>query len=356
MALATAVAGGSTAAHAQDEAATLKRQAAAKRVTFGVYMPADTIDGNQRDPLYLDLVGAQAGLIGGEHGTAPARVWRNPDKPDFWAFDAEMDFARKLGVPYFSWLFWNEYLPDWLKSLSNVEMRAFMDRHIETVLGRAKDRAAYWEPVNEPIWPDHGVPGGLRDGLFTQAMGERYIDWAFRRAKALAPSAKLILNEAHLERDDRYGRMQRPAFIALIDRLLDRGVPIDAVGLQGHILPYAGYTSAGVQEVVGHIAERGLSVVISEFDVDDRTFADDFATRDAKVAQAGKQFLDDVFAVKKPEVLISFGLSDRFSWLRFDDKMKTEHPNRTPRPLPFDDALKAKPLFAAIGASLQSLA
>jgi endo-1,4-beta-xylanase len=333
----------------------LKTVASERGVTFGVYMPAAVIDGDMKDERYLGLVAEHAGLVGGEHGPAVARVWSNPDKPDFWAFDAEMDFARKLGVPYLSWLFWNEYQPDWLKRASKAETADFMRRHVETLLFRAMDRAAYWEPVNEPIWPDHGVPGGLRDGPFTQAMGESYIDWAFAETKKLAPGARLILNEAHLERDDRYGRIQRPAFLALLDRLLDRGAPIDAVGLQGHIAPYAGYTSTGVQEVVGRIKEKGLAVVITEFDVDDRTFPTDAGKRDALVAAAGKRFLDDVFTVEKPEVLITFGLSDRFSWLRFDESAKAAQPGRTPRPLPFDEGYRPKPLEAALRASLDSL-
>lgn len=344
------------AAGADPASPALKDVSKQAGIAFGAFVPAAVIDGDMKDDAYLALVARQAAIVGGEHGTAPARVWSNPEKPDFWAFDAELNFAEKLKVPYYGWLFWNEYLPDWLKRASTSEVSDFMERHVQTILTRSKGRVRYWEPVNEPIWPDHGVPGGLRDGPYTQAMGERYIDWAFHKARDLAPDARLILNEAHLERDDRFGRIQRPAFLALLDRLLERGVPIDAVGLQGHIAPYTGYSSTGVQEVIGHIKEKGLGVVISEFDVDDRSFPDDPAARDQAVAKAGKQFLDDVFGIKKPEVLLCFGLSDRYSWLKFDAQMKQAQPNRTPRPLPFDDAFMPKPLEGVIRDALRKAA
>ena len=186
-------------------------------------------------------------------------------------------------------------------------------------------------------------------------MGEDYIPWAFKRVRAADPKARLVLTEAHLERADHYGQIQRPAFLALLDRLLDKGTPIDAVGLQGHVLPYAGYSSDGVQEVIGRIAERKLGVIISEFDVDDRTFPNDITERDRLVAEAGQKFLLDVFQIKKPEALISFGLCVKHSWIRALKAQMAFAPNRYPRPLPFDEMFNPKPLEASIRYSLQSL-
>jgi endo-1,4-beta-xylanase len=231
-----------------------------------------------------------------------------------------------------------------------------MANHVDNLMSRYSGVPKYWQVVNEAVWPEHKLPGGLRAGPYLSAMGEDYISWAFKRVRAADPKARLVLTEAHLERADAYGKAQRPAFLALLDRLLDKGTPIDAVALQGHVLPYAGYTSEGVKEVVGHIAERKLGVIISEFDVDDRTFPDDINERDRLVADAGQQLLTDVIQIKKPEAIISFGLSDRYSWIRALPAQKIFAPKRYPRPLPFDETFNPKPLEASIRHSLQTIA
>jgi endo-1,4-beta-xylanase len=334
--------------------ASIGKAAEQKNVLFGVYVP-DELLGRIRDQQYLNLVSEQAGLIAGEHGSSVTRIWRTRDKPDFREFDIELGFARQLGVPFFAWLFWNEHPPAWLKTESVENIRSFMARHLDAMMERYSGAPKYWQVVNESIWPEHKMPGGLRAGPYLSAMGEDYIPWAFKRVRAADPQARLILTEAHLERADHYGNMQRPAFLALLDRLLDKGTPIDAVALQGHILPYAGYSSDGVHEVIGRIAERKLGVVISEFDVDDRTFPDQVVERDRLVAEAGQRFLLDVFRIKKPELLISFGLSDKYSWIRALPAQQAFAPNRYPRPLPFDDTFKPKPLETSIRYCLQGL-
>ncbi len=341
-------------AEAHPASNSINNVAQQKGVLFGVYV-ADELIGQIRDQQYLNLVAQQAGLIAGEHGSSVTRIWRNPGKPDFREFDIELGFARQLAVPFYAWIFWNEHPPEWLKSESPDNVRSFMARHIDVLMSRYGGVPKYWQVVNEAIWPEHKMPGGLRAGPYLTAMGEDYISWAFKRVRAADPKARLILTEAHLERADHYGKMQRPAFLALLDRLLDKGTPIDAVALQGHVLPYAGYSSEGVQEVIGRIAERKLSVIISEFDVDDRTFPNDIIERDRLVAEAGQHFLLDVFKIKKPEVIISFGLSDKYSWIRALPAQKTFAPNRFPRPLPYDEMFNPKPLEASIRSSLRSL-
>jgi endo-1,4-beta-xylanase len=341
-------------AEAHPAANSISDLAQQKSVLFGVYVPSELL-GDMRDPRYLNLVGQQAGLIAGEHGSSVTRIWREPGKPDFREFDMELGLARQLEVPFFAWMFWNEHPPVWLKSESAEKIRSFMARHVDVMMARYSGVPKYWQVVNEAVWPEHKLPGGLRAGPYLRAMGEDYISWAFKRVRAADPKARLVLTEAHLERADHYGQMQRPAFLALLDRLLDKGTPIDAVALQGHVAPYAGYSSEGVQEVVGRIAERKLDVMITEFDVDDRTFPADIGERDRLVAAAGKRFLLDVFRTKKPETLISFGLSDKYSWIRALPAQKAFAPVRYPRPLPFDELFKPKPLDASIRESLRSL-
>jgi endo-1,4-beta-xylanase len=341
---AAALAGAALPAKAQ--ARSLRDAFADKGVLFGAFVSHELIGGYLRDPDYLKLVTAQAGLIAGEHGTSPYTLWKDPVTPDFTGLDRELFFAQSNQLPYYGWLLWNDWVPDWLQKSSPADTRKFMERHFEAIMKRDDGRARYWQVVNEPIWVENGVKNGMRDGPYSRAMpGDEYIKWAFKRAREMAPNARLVLSEAHLERADRVGRLQRPAFLALLDRLLDAGTPIDAVALQGHVLSYAadaGYASDGVRQVVEHIAKRKLGVIISEFDVDDRTFPTDIAARNRRVAEAAGKFLKDVFSAKKPELFVSFGLSDKFTWLKSIKAHQDLAAYRTPRPLPFDEAMRPK--------------
>jgi endo-1,4-beta-xylanase len=342
--VAAAMAGASTPAKAQ--AGRLRDAFAAKGVLFGAFVSHELIGGYLQDPDYLKLVSAQAGLIAGEHGTSPYTLWQDATTPNFTGLDRELFFAQSNQLPYYGWLLWNDWVPDWLQKSSPAETRKFMERHFEVIMKRDAGRARYWQVVNEPIWVENGLKNGMRDGPYSRAMpGDEYIKWAFKRAREMAPKARLVLSEAHLERADRYGRLQRPAFLALLDRLLDAGTPIDAVALQGHVLSYApdaGYASDGVREVVDHIAKRKLGVIISEFDVDDRTFPNDIPERDRRVAEAAGKFLRDVFSTKKPELFISFGMSDKFTWMKSIKAHQDVAAYRKPRPLPFDEAMRPK--------------
>ncbi len=68
-------------------------------------------------------------------------------------------------------------------------------------------------------------------------MGEGYILRAFKRLASVDRHAKLVLNEAFTEQNDDLGKAVRARMIPLIDRLLDQGAKLDAVGLQAHIRP-----------------------------------------------------------------------------------------------------------------------
>ena len=79
-------------------------------------------------------------------------------------------------------------------------------------------------------------PLTLREGPFLARLGVDYIANSFKRARSVDPAAKLVLNETHTERDDAFGLVFRNGLLALVDLLLDQGMPLDAVGLQGHIM------------------------------------------------------------------------------------------------------------------------
>jgi endo-1,4-beta-xylanase len=245
-------------------------------------------------------------------------------------------------------LVWNENAPDWLKRRSAGEIARIMDEHIDTVIGRYRGRLHSWDVVNEPFWPGHGHAGGYRGGPWYEAMGPDYVARAFRRAAAADPGVELVLNEAHCERDDEVGRGIRAGLLRLVDELLDQGVKLSAVGLQGHLQPDKPYDDRAFVDFLWQLAGRRLDLYISELDVDDRAYPADIAARDRLVGQRYGDFLGAVLQVPAVKAVICWQLADRYSWLRNLALEADPRAKRLPRPLPFDDALQPKPARAAL--------
>jgi endo-1,4-beta-xylanase len=245
-------------------------------------------------------------------------------------------------------LIWNENAPAWLKSRSLDDIARVFDQHIEAVASRYAGKVTIWDVVNEPFWPDHGKPGGYRDGPWLQALGKGYVAAAFRRVAAIDPKAKLALNEAHTEHGDRWAATIRPALLRQIDELLDAGVPLHAVGLQGHLDSRLPADDRRFADFLREIAKRKVEIHITELDVNDRQYPDPVAERDRLVAARCYGFLKEVLAVPEVKVVTSWQLSDRYSWYADPEIVRKLMGGRKARPLPFDERMRRKPAWSAI--------
>ncbi|MCA3598918.1 MAG: endo-1,4-beta-xylanase [Methylobacterium sp.] len=267
--------------------------------------------------------------------------------------DALLAFARENGMPFRAHtLFWNDYPPPWLKGKNAREIERIFELHLEIVATRYAGAVQSWDVVNEPLWPDSGMPGGFRRGPWYDAMGENYIFRAFERLAKIDTTAKLVLNEAFTEQDDRLGRNVRQHFLPLVDRMLDRGLKLDAIGLQAHLKPGLAFDIDAFLRFIEEIARRRLEIYLTEFDVDDQHYAHEIAIRDADVARFGENFLTPVLKNKAVKALITWHLSDRYTWYREPGVAAHRVRNFPARPLPFDEDMREKPLAAAIRRAL----
>jgi endo-1,4-beta-xylanase len=281
--------------------------------------------------------------------------WIRPQRKvwDFSRADRLFAFARANGLAMRGHtLVWNENAPDWLKGLSRRSIQYEFDRHIDKVAARYAGRLHSWDVVNEPFWPGHGKKGGYRTGPWFEAMGAGYVARAFRRAAAADPAARLVLNEAHTERNDDVGKTIRAAMLRLIDQLLDAGVPLHAIGLQGHLQPGKPYDDNAFADFLWQINSRGLAVYITEFDINDETYPGDLDQRDQRVALRGYTFLKTIFDVPAVQMVINWQLADHYSWYRDLARSGQLRSRRAPRPLPFDDTYRRKPLWTAMARAM----
>ncbi|HHK74793.1 MAG TPA: glycoside hydrolase, partial [Rhizobiales bacterium] len=212
---------------------------------------------------------------------------------------------------------------------------------IDEVAGRYRGRVRVWDVVNEPFWPEAGEPGNYGTGPWYDAFGPAYIGRALHRAAAADPRALLAINEAHTEQQTRRGMAIRSALLRLIEDLLQAGAPLHVIGLQGHLQPHRPFDGAAFEDFLWKIAGFGLRIHITELDVNDRSLDRDAARRDAQVAEWTARFLGLVLKVPAVRAVISWQLSDRYSFYRDSRSLFQAEP----RPLPFDGNYRRKPVY-----------
>ncbi|MFF3611409.1 endo-1,4-beta-xylanase [Streptomyces sp. NPDC002580] len=252
--------------------------------------------------------------------------------------DTLVDFAEANRMKVHAHtLVWFEALPAWMRAaMTREERRRVMTEHIRAVAGHFRGEVAEWDVVNEPMSDEDEDYAngnlGVRPHLWFEAMGERYIDIAFRTAHEADPRAVLYLNEYGVEEDG----PRWDALYALLIRLRQRGVPIDGVGFQDHEYAVGDRTDPEVfRRKVRALAALGLKARVSEADV----LVDD-DEEDVQASQlAGK------LAVCRQEPnctsFSTWGFTDRYG----STADIRQYPPAPGNALPWDTAYEAKPAY-----------
>jgi endo-1,4-beta-xylanase len=313
---------------------------------------AEVID---NDAAYRDLYITQTKIITTDIALKIGRIAPQPGPKHFESADRLLAFCDQHRIAMRGHcLIWNEWNPEWVKNMSASERRMYFDSYIDEVVARYRGQLQSWDIVNEPFWPGHHAPGGFRIGPWYDAFGPDYVRRAFERAAQVDRTTKFVLNEAQTERDDELGLAVRRGLLKLVADLKNAGVKLDVVGLQGHLQPQYPHDPARFSEFLHALADLGVDIYITEFDVCDDVFPDDAEARDAAVAKTAQQFLEPTLRHPAVKALITWELADNYSFYRGIFRAKNPTATRLPRPLPFDDRLQAKPMFGAIAQAFES--
>jgi len=343
--LASSPASAKSASHPVARADSLYRAAARAGLLFGASASKEIF----ANPAYADLYRTHARVLTTDVALKFDYIRWREDQWDFAEADRLLTFCRRNDKLLRGHaLIWNENAPPWLKGRSAREITRIFDEHIDRVVGRYRGALHSWDVVNEPFWPGHGEPGGYRTGPWFEAMGPSYVLRAFKRAARADPNARLVLNEAHCERDDEVGRAIRKNMLRLVDELLDAGVSLAAVGLQAHLQPEKPYSDKAFADFLWRLHERGVNIYLSEMDVRDEAYPADPRVRDQRVGARYGEFLGEALKIPSVKAVICWQLSDRYSWLRNMARQQNPHASRLPRPLPFDANLRPKPACNAM--------
>ncbi|MFD2027986.1 endo-1,4-beta-xylanase [Promicromonospora aerolata] len=327
------------------------------------------IDSRETSGAAAELVNRHFGQITPENHMKP-EAWYDADgtlrrHPEATAL---MDFAQAHDQRVYGHvLAWHSQTPDWFfqddagepLAADEAGRTVLRERLRAHVFGIAENLSTDYGPfgsdtnplvafdvVNEVVSDGGEHPDGLRRSEWFRILGEEFIDLAFRYADEAfnetyaAPSAgadrpvTLFINDYNTEQGGKQDRYR-----ALVERLLERGVPVDGVGHQFHVS--LAMPVGALEAAIERFADLPVTQAVTELDVTTGT-----PVTEARLIDQGYYFRDafDVFRAHAADLfcVTAWGLTDGRSW-RVDSGA----------PLLFDDQYQAKPAYyGAVGAEL----
>jgi endo-1,4-beta-xylanase len=293
-------------------------------------------------------------------------VHPQPNQYDFAPADKYVAFGERNGMFIIGHtLVWHSQVPAWVfqdaqgQPLTRDALLARMKDHIETVVGRYKGRIKGWDVVNEALNED----GSLRQTPWMKIIGPDYIEKAFQFAHEADPAAELYYNDYNLD----YAA-KRDGAVRLVKSLLDKGIPVHAIGSQEH-LKLNTPTASEVDAAIRAFAAIGVKVNMTELDIDllppaTRNTGADVSMRagpapslnpyaaglpDSMQLKLARRYEDlfRVYLANKDAIdrITFWGVADGDSWLN-----GWPVPGRTSYPLLFDRQLGKKPAYDAVSA------
>ena len=276
-----------------------------------------------------------------------------PFHSDYRVADCLVDFAAAHGLLCRGHnLLWYWATPKWFKELPDRETaRSAVLRRVTNMVSRYRGRIDSWDVVNEPVDLASERSDHLRADVLLRQIGPEYLSLAHSTARAADPQARLVLNECGVEYDTPEMDRKRAAVLDLIENMRKHRIPIDALGIQAHlsVRRYA-FSEQKLRDYLRRAAAMGLEIQITELDCTDELAPSDVPARDRMVADEYRRFLDVALDEPAVKMVMTWGLSDRYSWIvRHENNPEERRPDGTEeRPLPFDRDLQRKPAWYAI--------
>ncbi|GEO05423.1 beta-xylanase [Adhaeribacter aerolatus] len=318
-----------------------------------------------RDEKAVALIKKQFNTISPENSLKWGPVHPQPNTYNWKPADDYVAFGQqnKMFVVGHT-LVWHQQTPNWVfedaagKPVSREVLLKRMEDHINAVVGRYKGKIHGWDVVNEAI---NDQDGGMRKTKWLDIIGEDFAAKAFEFAHKADPKAELYYNDYSLYRADK-----REGTIKLVKSLQAKGIPVKAIGMQGHYgltVP----TIAQIEASIVAFSKLGVKVNFTEFDIDvlpnpsrrqgadiAETFGQDekFNVYTQGLPDSVQQKLSKRYAeiftlfhkhADKIDRITFWGVTDANSWLN-----NWPIKGRTSYPLLFDRNYQPKPAFREV--------
>lgn len=186
------------------------------------------------------------------------------DRYDFTLADQFVSFGEKNGMAVIGHcLIWHSQLAPWFcvdekgNNVTPEVLKQRMKDHITTIVTRYKGRIKGWDVVNEAILEN----GSYRKSKFYEILGEEFIPLAFQYAHEADPDAELYYNDYAMNMPGK-----REGVVKLVSSLKEKGIRIDAVGMQGHMgMDYPDINE--FEQSIVAFAGTGVKVMVTEWDM-----------------------------------------------------------------------------------------
>jgi endo-1,4-beta-xylanase len=229
---------------------------------IGTALNADQI--NEKDTGSVRVIKEQFDAIVAENCMKSGPLQPKEGVFNFTLADKFVEFGEKNNMFITGHtLVWHAQAPTWFfkdslgKDISREVLIERMKKHITTVVGRYKGRVKGWDVVNEALNDD----GSYRKSKFYEIVGEDFIKLAFQFAHEADPSAELYYNDYSLSNPEK-----RKGVVAMVKKLKEEGIRIDAVGEQCHVgLDYPEIKD--LEASIEAFAALGVKVMITEMEI-----------------------------------------------------------------------------------------
>lgn len=298
------------------------------------------------EPAYTSTAAREFNMLEPENEMKWAATEPSENTFDFAPGDSIVAFARAHNMKVRGHnLLWHSYNPAWLASghYTRDQLARLMEDHIEKVVAHYRGEVFAWDVVNEAI-DEHGQ---LRHsiwydqpGIGMAEKGTAYIEQAFRWAHAADPAALLFYNDAEAEAINAHS----DAIYAMVKDFKHRGVPIDGVGLQMHILNLNPDVQS-IEKNIDRFTKLGAQVHITEMDVAVPVDSNGKALDPAdlqKQAAIYRQIAQACANNAGCTALQTWGFTDKYSWIGWF----TKHTKGDA--LLFDRQYQQKPAYEAV--------
>jgi len=329
----------------RDRHTPLRDRAAAKGLVYGA---ASSHIRLSSDKIFAAHFAQECAILVPEWELKWGTLRPSPDRFNFEPGDWLVKFARQHNMLFRGHtLVWHKNLPQWFADkVDSRNAEQMLRQHIETVVRHYAGKVHSWDVVNEAVWPQDGRSDGLRQWPWLQFLGPDYIDIAFRTAAEADPKALLVYNDYGLDYDTWKDEAKRVSVLKLLERLKSRGTPVHAFGMQAHLrADETRFNAKKLKSFLHNIAELDLKILITELDVTDKKLPKDINIRDRLVAGMYEDYLSTVLDEPAVIAVLTWGLSDKYTWLTKEKPRKDRAPVRT---LPLDARLSRKLAWNAI--------
>lgn len=293
---------------------------------------------------HKDLLVKHFNSITCENETKFMYIQKDENKYNFDSADKILGFVKENNMVMRGHTFvWHNQTPKWV----------FQDATKDILLKRMKDHILYvgkryendfycWDVVNEAIEDKSDL--FLRKSPWLEIIGEDFMDYAFHYAKEVLPNTELYYNDYN---ESSYPK--RDKIYKAVKDMVDRGVPVDGVGLQCHWNIYSP-SMDDFKRAMEQYAKLGLKLQVTEMDVSLFEFADETKLDKPSIELLKKQtaIYKEGFKILREykdivDTVTLWGVADDVTWL---DDFPVR--NRKNWPLLFDENHEPKEALHAI--------